>query len=60
MPRREPTAHRPELMVACPECGSARGAACYTDRGHRMTGVHQDRAELYREQHPTTTTEASK
>ncbi|WP_181012432.1 MULTISPECIES: hypothetical protein [unclassified Streptomyces] len=52
MTRREPTVHKKELMVACPECGSVRGAACYTDRGHRMKGVHQGRAELYREQHP--------
>ncbi|MBV7671399.1 hypothetical protein STHAL_18275 [Streptomyces halstedii] len=52
MTRREPTVHKKELMVACPECGSVRGAACYTDRGHRMKGVHQVRAELYREQYP--------
>ncbi|WP_179891735.1 hypothetical protein [Streptomyces sp. sk226] len=48
MPRREPTVHRPELMVACPECGSARGAACYGKANQRMKGVHKERAELYR------------
>lgn len=53
MPRREPTIHKPELMVACPECGSVRGAACYGKSG-RMKGVHKERAELYREQQPTT------
>lgn len=51
MPRREPTVRRPELMVACSRCGSVRGAACYGKRGQRMTGVHRERAELYREQY---------
>ncbi|WP_158101289.1 zinc finger domain-containing protein [Streptomyces griseus] len=49
MPRREPTVHRPEYMVACPECHSVRGAACYGKSNRRMTGVHKERAELYRE-----------
>ncbi|MEW2127082.1 hypothetical protein AB0891_25520 [Streptomyces sp. NPDC007259] len=52
MPRREPTVRRPELMVACPRCGSARGAACYGKTGRPMKGVHPERAELYREQYP--------
>ncbi|MFF2226264.1 hypothetical protein ACFVV7_23450 [Streptomyces globisporus] len=47
MPRREPTVTRPELMVACPECRSVQGAACYGKAGQRMKGVHKERAELY-------------
>ncbi|MGW1814229.1 zinc finger domain-containing protein [Streptomyces sp. NPDC002125] len=53
MPRREPTIHRPELMVTCPECGSAPGAACYGTTGRRMKGVHPERAELYRDSKTT-------
>ncbi|MGW2594807.1 hypothetical protein ACWCXC_31705 [Streptomyces sp. NPDC001515] len=52
MTHREPTVHRPEYMVACSRCGSVRGAACYGKAGQRMTGVHRECAELYREQYP--------
>ncbi|MEV0917873.1 hypothetical protein AB0I93_26895 [Streptomyces sp. NPDC049967] len=54
MPRRESTVYKPELMVACSRCGSVAGAWCYGKAGQRMKGVHEERAELYREQ-PTTT-----
>ncbi|MFI5769611.1 hypothetical protein ACIA74_13830 [Streptomyces sp. NPDC051658] len=50
MTYREPTIHHPALMVACSECGSVRGAACYGKAGQRMTGVHKERAEFYQEQ----------
>lgn len=53
MPHREPTVHRRELMVGCSHCGSVPGAACYGKNGRPMTGVHEERAELHRQQYPT-------
>lgn len=53
MTHREPTIHHPALMVACPECGSVPGAACYGKTGRRMKGVHKDRNELHQEQKTT-------
>ncbi|WP_330449697.1 hypothetical protein [Streptomyces anulatus] len=49
MPHREPTTHKPELVVACSDCGSVPGAWCYGKAGQRMKGVHPERAELYQE-----------
>ncbi|MFJ9890861.1 hypothetical protein ACIQRW_34125 [Streptomyces sp. NPDC091287] len=49
MPRREPTIRKPELVVACSDCGSVPGAWCYGKAGQRMKGVHKVRAELYQD-----------
>ncbi|MEV7492226.1 hypothetical protein AB0O08_15905 [Streptomyces anulatus] len=49
MPRREPAIHKPELVVACSDCGSVPGAWCYGKAEQRMKGVHPERAELYQE-----------